>query len=194
MTDRSAPPLTLIYAGRSAAAIVWVAALLTLTQAGSLAADPPQATVVALVALYPIIDAVATLIDLRTTTRSPVTAAHYAEIAGDLLCTAAILTAGRDGYTALLATFGAWGIIAGAVQLGVALQRARAMRGQWLMAISGAGSVLAGLGYLAWTGTPQNALDTLAQYSLGGIVWYLIAAAFLTRYRHRPRSGQFARR
>jgi hypothetical protein len=42
------------------------------------------------VALCPIIDAVATLIDLRTTTRSPVTAAHYAEIAGDLLCTAVI--------------------------------------------------------------------------------------------------------
>jgi len=68
----------------------------------------------------------------------------------------------------------------------LAAQRQRVLHGQWLMIISGAGSVFAGISFTNWTGTPPAGLTALAQYSAGGAVWYLLTALWLSRWLATP--------
>jgi hypothetical protein len=69
--------------------------------------------------------------------------------------------------------------VSGAVQLVVAWSRRRRIAGQWLMLVSGGGSVFAGGGFLSWAGAQPAGVATLVQYSIGGAVWYLLTAIWL---------------
>jgi uncharacterized membrane protein HdeD (DUF308 family) len=77
-------------------------------------------------------------------------------------------------------------IVSGGVMIYLALRRQRRLGGQWLIIVSGAGSVFAGLTFVTWTGSASAGLGALAQYSAGGAVWYLLTAFWLTRTARRP--------
>jgi hypothetical protein len=49
------------------------------------------------------------------------------------------------------------------------------------MIISGVGSILTGISLIGWLGSSRAALDTVAQYSTGGAVWYVLTALWLPR-------------
>ena len=51
------------------------------------------------------------------------------------------------------------------------------------MIISGAGSIFAGTTFIDWNRSPSSALHALAQYSIGGAIWYLLTALWLLRTR-----------
>jgi uncharacterized membrane protein HdeD (DUF308 family) len=76
--------------------------------------------------------------------------------------------------------FGMWAVISGALQVSLAVRRRHAgVHGQWLMILSGAGSLVAGITFIGWVGTSHTALTTVAQYSAGGAVWYVLTVLWL---------------
>jgi hypothetical protein len=94
----------------------------------------------------------------------------------------------RSSLAAAITALGGWAILSGAVMIYLAVRRQRPLGGQWLLIISGAGSVLAGTTFVGWTGSAAAGLGALAQYSAGGAVWYLLTALWLARAARR-RSG-----
>jgi uncharacterized membrane protein HdeD (DUF308 family) len=126
---------------------------------------------------------VATLADLR---RGAAEWPQRLNLAADLAAAAAILLAVRSGPYETIPAFGAWAIVTGAIMIVLAVLRRRAVRGHWLVIVSGAGSVFAGLRFTGWTGSLAAGLAALAQYSAGGAAWYLLTAVWLFRAARRP--------
>jgi uncharacterized membrane protein HdeD (DUF308 family) len=176
-----------LYLFRTGFSVFWVAVVFTLasTRTG-------EATVGLLggmlLIIYPVSDAIATVFDLRS---GPVVARwpQRLNLAADLAAAPAVLVALQSSLAGAITVFGVWAIGTGLLMILVAVRRQRMLSGQWLMIISGAGSVFAGTTFVSWTGSSSAALATLAQYSAGGAVWYLLAAAWLTRAA-RPRPGR----
>ena len=90
------------------------------------------------------------------------------------------MVAVRSSLAAAIVVFGLWAILTGAIMIFLAVGRLRLLRGQWLMIISGAGSVFAGVTFTNFTGSTAAGLAALAQYSAGGAVWYLLSALWLS--------------
>jgi uncharacterized membrane protein HdeD (DUF308 family) len=87
---------------------------------------------------------------------------------------------------AAITVFGVWAIVSGAIMAVLAVRRRRVLGGHWLMILSGAGSVVAGITFIGWTGNPGTGLAVLAQYSAGGALWYLLAGLWLLRSARPP--------
>ena len=140
-----------------------------------------------LLVIYPVSDAIATLFDLRP---GPIAAGwpQHLNLAADLAAALAVLVASSP----------TWLTRSPSRCLGhrhrrsddlPGCSRQRVLSGQWLMIISGAGSVFAGTTFVSWTGSSSAGLAVLAQYSAGGAVWYLLTAAWLS-WTARPRPGR----
>jgi uncharacterized membrane protein HdeD (DUF308 family) len=142
-----------------------------------------------LLVIYPVSDAIATLFDLRS---GPIAAGwpQHFNLAADLAAAPAVLIALGLRLADAIAVFGVWAIGTGAVMIVLAARRQRVLNGQWLMIISGAGSVFAGITFVNWTGSSSAALSALAQYSAGGAVWYLVTAIWLSWKAHSRRGRQ----
>lgn len=168
-----APALRRLYLVRSGFAIVW-AVLLVLT-------GPALGPVTAvLVVLYPVVDAVAAAADARadrgvTSPRGP-----YLTIATSSLAAIGLAIALTSGVPAVLRVWGAWAVVAGLVQLAVAVTR-RAMGGQWPMVLSGVLSVLAGASFAFMAGRPGPSLVGFAGYAALGGLFFLVSALRLGR-------------
>jgi hypothetical protein len=141
-----------------------------------------------LLVIYPVSDAIATLFDLRS---GPIAAGwpQHLNLAADLAAAPAVLIALGSSLADAITVFGVWAIGTGAVMIVLAARRQRVLNGQWLMIISGAGSVFAGTTFVSWTGSSSAGLAVLAQYSAGGAVWYLLTAVWLS-WTARPRPGR----
>jgi hypothetical protein len=183
---RSARTLPYLYLFRTGFSAFWVALVIALASPAS--PDGRLGWLAAsLLAVYPLSDAVATSFDIR----SGLLAADRAQrlnLVLDIAAAVAVLIAVRSGLAAAITAFGVWAILSGAVMIYLAIRRQRPLGGQWLLIISGAGSVVAGTTFVDWTGSAAAGLSALAQYSTGGAVWYLLTALWLTRAA-RSRSG-----
>ncbi|MEV7630518.1 hypothetical protein [Actinoplanes sp. NPDC089786] len=158
------PALRRLYFVRFGFAAVW-AGLLALT--GS---DLGVAAGVLLV-LYPLFDVGAAVVDARSSrTRELVLNVVFSALAAVGLAVAA-----ASGIPAVLRVWGAWAVLAGAVQLVVALRRRR-LGGQWPMILSGGISVLAGASFIASAGQDDPSLINLTGYAVLGGVFFLISA------------------
>ena len=98
--------------------------------------------------LYPLFDVAAAIVDARSSRATGSPALLYVNIAISLLAAVGLGVAGASGIPAVLRVWGAWAVVAGLVQLIVAVTR-RKMGGQWPMIISGGISVLAGGSFFA---------------------------------------------
>lgn len=187
---RSARALRYLYLFRTGFSAFWVALVFSLASAP--AADGRLGWLAAsLLVVYPVSDAVATFADIRSG-RIAAGLVQWLNLAADLAAAVAVLVAVQSGLGAAITVFGAWAVVSGAVMIYLAVRRQRPLGGQWLLVISGAGSVLAGTTFVGWTGSASAGLGALAQYSAGGAVWYLLTALWLTRSA-RPRQGAVAR-
>jgi uncharacterized membrane protein HdeD (DUF308 family) len=169
----TASALRRLYFVRAAFAIVW--ALVTITTAKEI--DP---LTVALFVLYPLFDVGAAVYDLRSSRSTGSPTLLYVNIAVSLLTAIGLGAACASGIPAVLRVWGAWAILAGVVQLIVALNRRR-MGGQWPMIISGGLSVLAGGSFLASASADNPMLTNAAGYAVPGAIFFLIAAIRLGR-------------
>jgi uncharacterized membrane protein HdeD (DUF308 family) len=185
---RLARVLPALYGLRSVTTIVWVGAIL-LAEPSSPAGGPAPGFRT-LVALYPLIDAVASAIDFRVDTTRVSRVAHGLEI-GIGAATAASVLLSAPNWHSLTVVIGIWGIATGVVQLLVALRRVRLVHGQIFLVISGAGSVAAGLSFTTWSGNAHAFVSLVTQYATGGILWYVIAATWsvLLRPAREPLSA-----
>jgi uncharacterized membrane protein HdeD (DUF308 family) len=129
---------------------------------------------------YPASDAIASLVELRTSTTARSRWPHYLNMAAGFGATAGIAASALSDLATAINIFGVWAVASGAVQLYLAARRLQdKVRGQWPMIISGAGSIVAGITFIGWIGSSHDALATVAQYSAGGAVWYVLTAAWL---------------
>lgn len=162
---------------RAVVALLWAAALVAAVGGDSYAtaADLP-AGVAALVAAYPLINAVASLVEAAAGAGRSA-AVLRADAALSVAAAAGLAAAGFAGDAgATIAVFGAWAFISGAIQLRVALRRRTATR-QWPMIVSGTLSTFAGIAFAASATGDTADLANLAGYAALGAVLYLVWAA-----------------
>ena len=160
----TAPALRRLYFVRFGFAVVW-AALLFVTRSDL---GPVS---VALLVLYPLFDVAAAVVDARSSRATGL----YVNIAISLLAAVGLAIACAAGIPAVLRVWGAWAIVAGLVQLFVAVSRRR-MGGQWPMILSGGISVLAGSSFILMASAANPSFANLAGYATIGGIFFLVSA------------------
>ncbi|MEV7077883.1 DUF308 domain-containing protein [Streptomyces sp. NPDC093516] len=192
-TQTSTPPtpapagerssLLRLYLGRGVLAVAWA-----LVFAG--AHEDIDALAITLLVVYPLIDAVSSLIDYRAVpdgSERKVTAFN-----GVLSTLAAVVIgiAGAGGEAPVLHVFGAWAVISGAAQVFVAVRRrGPELGGQWPSLISGGLSFIVGIFYNIQAAGDNPSLDVLSVYATGGGVWFVLQALLLGWKSRKLRTG-----
>lgn len=169
-----------LYFLRAGFSIAWVALVSALASPAA-PGDTPGVLAGILLVCYPVSDAVATVFDLRANHRAQSRWLQQINLMAGIAGAAGILITLLASLAAAITVFGIWAVATGIIMAVLALRRRRVVGGQWLMIISGAGSVFAGITFIGWTGTPGAGPAVLAQYSAGGALWYLLAGLWLLR-------------
>ena len=161
-----------LYFVRFGFALVWAVLVFTMaSRIGALTAT--------LLVLYPLFDVAAAVVDARSS-RAGATAGLYVNIAISTLAAVGVAVALGSGVAGVLRAWGVWAVVAGLVQLAVALRR-RALGGQWPMILSGSISVLAGVNFVVMAASADASLTNVAGYALLGGVFFLVSALRLGR-------------
>lgn len=171
-STRGAPQrLAIIRAGF---ALLWAAALVIVVgdKVPTTDSDVP-AGIALLLASYPLIDVIASLVGARFA--EPRTLRANAAISSLAAIALAVAAFGGDAG-ATLAAFGAWAAVSGLILLGIAIHRRRREGRQLPMIISGALSTLAGLSFIASSGNEKAHLAALGGYMAFGAVLYIASA------------------
>ncbi|MGA6160111.1 DUF308 domain-containing protein [Stenotrophomonas sp. NPDC087984] len=180
-TGTTAAPsgLRSLYLIRIAFSLIWVALVLT-TSASLGSKDRPTVIAAVLLIVYPLWDVIATLLERRMAATGPTNRVSTINMALGLATTAGMVIAVFSTVGAALLVFGVWALLAGAVQLVVAIRRRRTVGGQWPMVISGGQSVLAGAATAAMSASATSGLSTVAGYSAFGAFWFLVSVIALS--------------
>lgn len=166
---------------------LWVALVLSVgvsTDPGA----PVGALIALLLGVYPAADLAASIADLRSDATGRATAPQWINAIADTAAVILIAVGASHSLTAAMDVIAGWAIVSGAIQLILGVRRLGRVRGQGLMIISGGGSIFAGTTFIDWSQSPSTAVHTLAQYSIGGAVWYLLTALWLLLARNEPPS------
>ncbi|MFD7445789.1 DUF308 domain-containing protein [Streptomyces sp. NPDC059909] len=175
LADNPRSSLLKLYLGRGILAVAWAAAF-------SVNHDPLDAPAIILLAVYPLIDAVSSLIDYRAVTNE---SQRRVTLFNGVLSTLIAITlgvAGANGAQAVLHVFGAWAVISGVAQIVVGIRRRSPELGtQWPMLLAGGLSILAGIGHNTQALADQPKLGILVLYTTAGGVFFIIQAGLLAR-------------
>ena len=174
-TDQSQIWLRNYYAVRFAVAGAWVAAAFTLAR------GMPHLAVVMLVA-YPLWDALANFVDAQSNGGLAKNRTQAINVGVSTLAAFGVAAGAIVGMNAMLAVFGAWALLAGLMQLATGARRWTHYGAQWVMILSGAQSVLAGVFMLNMAaGVPViDTLTGVAPYAGFGAFYFLVSAIWLT--------------
>ncbi len=179
MTWRSLRSLHLV---RAAFSLTWVTLVVT-TSAALVSVDRPTGLAAVLLVSYPLWDVLATVFERRVAdTGAPHRGSSAANIAVGLAATVAIAVAVLDTIGTAMLVFGAWALLAGAIQLVTAIRRRMVVGAQWPMMVSGGLSVLAGASFAVMSRSSTSGLSAIAGYAAIGAFWFLVSAAALTRH------------
>lgn len=174
--------LTRLYIVRGLLAISWAAVFAS-------AHTVPGALAIGLLIVYPLIDAVSSLIDYRA---MPNGAERRVTAFNGWLSTIAAVAmgmAGAAGVAPALAVFGLWAVVSGTAQVVVGLRRRGPELGkQWPMLIAGGLSFLVGIFYDIQAVGAKPSLDVLSVYATGGGVFFVVQALLLA-WRTRQQRG-----
>lgn len=172
-----------LYLSRGVLAVAWAAVF-----AG--AHDTLDAVAITLLIVYPLIDAVSSLIDYRALPDGSERRLTAVNAVLSTLAAVALGLAGGRGVAAALAVFGAWAILSGATQLVVGLRRRGPELGrQWPMLIAGSLSFLVGISYDIQAAGDNPSLEKLSVYAIGGGVFFIVQAGLLA-WRSRQMSSR----
>ncbi|MFF3566033.1 hypothetical protein ACFYXS_39005 [Streptomyces sp. NPDC002574] len=159
--------------------LTWVALVLT-TSASLVSTDSPSVIAAVLLVVYPLWDAIATLLERRLAGTGSANRASTVNLGLGLVTTAGMIIAVFSTIGTALLVFGVWALLSGAIQLVVALRRRRTVGAQWPMVISGGQSVLAGATIAATSTSATSSLSTVAGYSAFGAFWFLVSVIALS--------------
>jgi hypothetical protein len=178
-------PSRLLANARAVVALAWAAALIIAIGGNEPAKTADSsAGVAALIASYPLIDVVASIAgaSFERSSRNILWINAAISAAGVI---AIAVTAFSSDAQATMISFGAWAAVSGAILFGTAIYRRRSTGGQQLpLIVSGGLSTIAGLGFIAISGSHNAHLVNLAGYMAFGALLYLLWA-FRGR-GHRP--------
>ncbi|WAZ26866.1 DUF308 domain-containing protein [Streptomyces cinnabarinus] len=162
-----------LYLGRGVLAVAWALAF-----AG--AHEDVDAVAITLLVVYPLIDAVSSLIDHRALPDGSERRITAFNGVLSTLAAVAVGIAGAGGVVPVLHVFGTWAVVSGAAQVIVGLQRRGPELGkQWPMLIAGGLSFLVGVFYNIQAAGDEPSLDVLSVYATGGGVFFIAQAALL---------------
>jgi hypothetical protein len=164
-----------LYFTRTLFQLAWAGAVL-------LTASSQPAFAALLLVAYPLWDVACTVYDLNT--GRPEGLARTSLLVNALLGVAtavaiALTISTQPGLA--IAAFGAWALLAGLLQLCLALYRRSKLGGQWAMILSGAQSTLAGVAFLLGGLRGQLHVSDLGGYAIFGAAYFLISALLLNR-------------
>ncbi|MET9042004.1 DUF308 domain-containing protein [Streptomyces sp. NPDC003737] len=168
-----------LYLIRVAFSLIWVALVLT-TSASLVSTDSPSVIAAVLLIVYPLWDAVATLLERRLAGAGSTNRVSTVNMGLGVAATAGMVIAVFSTIGTALLVFGLWALLSGAIQLVVAIRRRRTVGAQWPMVISGGQSVLAGATVAATSASATSSLSTVAGYSAFGAFWFLVSAIALS--------------
>jgi uncharacterized membrane protein HdeD (DUF308 family) len=170
---------------RGVIAIVWAGVFASVAE--SLTTD---VTIVAgvLLVLYPLIDAVATLIDARSQHGSA-RRLLLVNAGASTVAAAALGVAATRGVAAVFTVFGVWAAVSGAAQLVVVLRRRAQLGNQWPLLLANGVSVIGGVAFLIAAAVGQPKLGMLAIYAATGGTEFVIQAWLIARRRRRLASA-----
>jgi uncharacterized membrane protein HdeD (DUF308 family) len=162
---------------RALFALVWAAALVVAVgdDVTSTSSDVPTAAA-ALLASYPVIDVLASIVGARGATGSSGRALCINAAISTLAVAAIAATAFGVDAGAALAAFGAWAAVSGAIQLALAIRRHRAQGRQLPLIVSGGLSTIAGIAFIAGSGMDHAHLTMVAGYMALGALLFLLSA------------------
>lgn len=180
-TTNTATPsgLRSLYLIRAVFSLIWVVLVLT-TSASLKSADTLTAIAAVLLVVYPLWDAVATLLERRMAGTGATSRVSVVNVALGLAATIGMIIAVFSTIGTALLVFGIWALLSGAIQLVTAIRRWRTVGAQWPMIISGGLSVVAGAVFAATSGSATSGLSTIAGYSAFGAFWFLVSAVALS--------------
>ena len=179
-TTTAAPSgLRSLYLIRAVFSLIWVTFVLT-TSASLKSADTPTAIAAVLLVVYPLWDAVATLLERRMAGTGATSRVSVINVALGLAATIGMIIAVFSTIGTALLVFGVWALLSGAIQLVTAIRRWHTVGAQWPMIISGGLSVVAGAVFAATSGSATSGLSTIAGYSAFGAFWFLVSAVALS--------------
>jgi uncharacterized membrane protein HdeD (DUF308 family) len=178
-TTTTSSGLRSLYLIRVAFSLIWVA-LVVATSASLVSADKPTVIAAVLLVIYPLWDAIATLLERRMAGTGSTDRLGTTNMALGLAATAGMITAVFSTIGTALLVFGIWALLAGAIQLVVAIRRRRTVGAQWPMVISGGLSVLAGASFAAMSASATSGLSSVAGYSGFGALWFLVSVIALS--------------
>jgi len=164
-----------LYFARFGFAIIWAAAFATTGSSLGVFAG-------VLLVLYPAFDVLAAAVDARSSTADRSSApGHgiYVNIAISTVAAVGLAVAASDDVAAVLRVWGAWAVVAGLVQLVVAVSRRR-LGGQGAMIASGGLSAVAGTAFIV-SAADATTMVNLAGYAVGGGIFFLVSALRLRR-------------
>jgi uncharacterized membrane protein HdeD (DUF308 family) len=170
-----------VFLTRGLIAIAWAAAFASVS--GSLTTTVSVGAGVLLV-VYPLVDAVANLVDARNQHGSA-RRLLLANATFSTLVAAALALAATAGVTAVVAVFGVWAGGAGAAQLVVAIRRRAAMGKQWPMRLAGGVSALFGIAFIVAAAAGHPMLNMVVVYAATGGIDFVIEAWLLARRRRQ---------
>ncbi|MYX37143.1 hypothetical protein GTY85_27640 [Streptomyces sp. SID8377] len=159
--------------------LIWVALVFT-TSASLVSTDRPTVSAAVLLVVYPLWDAIATLLERRLAGAGSANRVSTVNMGLGLATTAGMIIAVLSTVGTALLVFGVWALLSGAIQLVVAIRRRRTVGAQWPMVISGGQSVLAGAAIAAGSASATSGLSTVAGYSAFGAFWFLVSVIALT--------------
>jgi hypothetical protein len=161
------------YFGRAAFSILWVLAAFTVGR------NIP-AVAAALLLVYPTWDAAANFVDAQRSGGLQRNRSQALNMLVSGVATAAVAIALGVGMNAVLGVFGAWAILAGALQLATAMLRWKSHGAQWAMVLSGAQSALAGAVFMyRASGSTLLSIADIAPYAAFGAFYFLVSAVWL---------------
>ena len=144
-----------------------------------------------LLVLYPLIDAVASVIDARAQGGSA-RQLLVANAAASTVAAVALGVAATGTVADVFAVFGIWAGVAGAAQLVVALRRRAQLGNQWPLLLANGVSVIGGIAFVTAAIAAQNpTLSMLSIYAATGGTEFVIQAGLLAR-RNRRRGHRAA--
>jgi len=164
--------LRTLYFIRFAFAIVWAVVLFAAGGSGGV-------LLTVLLVVYPLVDAAAVLWQVRAEGASQASRIpEWINIVVSLIAAVALGLIATVSVAGVLLVWGLWAVVSGAVQLITALLR-RSLGGQIPQIVSGAVSVLAGIGFAAGSATATSPTAIGGYAAFGGIL-FLISAIRLT--------------
>jgi uncharacterized membrane protein HdeD (DUF308 family) len=161
---------------RALFALVWAAALVVAVgdDVTSTSSDVPTAAA-ALLASYPVIDVLASIVGARGMGASGRGLRINAALSS-LAIVAIVVTASASDVGAVLVAFGAWAAVSGAIQLALAIRRHRAQGRQFPLIVSGGLSTIVGIAFIAASGKDHVHLTMVAGYMALGALLFLLSA------------------